>query len=352
MLEPDAVDRILLREAEPSLARGGVVVVLDDDSGALADGAAAAGVEVRSYHDSAAGARTGRRAGVAESAALDVTLFAGARTVLLRIPKGLAALDDYAAPAAAYAAEVELFAGGRIKHLSRGMNDTLARRFGSVRASLGQQKSRVLIAAEPHRGPVSDQPRTQHHLDLDLTLCAFGGTFAGAEVDLGSRFLVDFFDRLPSPVRSVVDLGSGSGLLGVLVAQRQPEARVIAVDDSRAACRSTAATAQANGVADRVAVVHDDRLSTVEPGSVDLVVCNPPFHRGTARDSTAAYAMIDDAARVLHAGGELWLVFNSHLPYLPALRERIGRTEVLGQNPKFTVARAVKRARPHTPHTS
>lgn len=324
-------------------------MVLDDDSGALADGVAGPGVEVRSYHDSAAGARTGHRAGVVATAALDEALFADARTVLLRMPKGLAALDDYAAPAAAHAAaEVELFAGGRIKHLSRGMNDTLARRFGSVRASLGQQKSRVLVAAEPRHDPVSDQPRTQHHPDLDLTLCAFGGTFAGADVDLGSRFLVDFFHRLPSPVRSVVDLGSGSGLLGVLVAHRQPEAQVIAVDDSRAACRSTAATAEANGVGERVTVVHDDRLTTLEPGSVDLVVCNPPFHRGTARDSTAAYAMIDDAARVLHAGGEFWLVFNSHLPYLPALRERIGRTEVLGQNPKFTVARAVKRARPHT----
>ncbi len=347
MLEPDAVDRILLGEAESSLARGGVVVVLDDDSGVLAKSVAASGAEVRSYHDSATGARAGRRIGVAESTALDDSLFAGAQTVLLRMPKGLAALDDYAGPVAAYAAaEVELFAGGRTKHLSRGMNDTLARRFGSVRASLGLQKSRVLVAAEPRRAVVSAEPRTRHHRDLGLTLCAFGGTFAGADVDLGSRFLVGYFDRLPGSVRSVVDLGCGSGLLGVLVAQRQPSAYVTAVDDSRAACRSTAATAQANGVADRVSVVHDDRLTGLEPGSVDLVVCNPPFHRGTARDSTAAYAMIDDAARVLHAGGELWLVFNSHLPYLPALRERIGRTDVLGQNPKFTVARAVKRPRP------
>lgn len=348
MLEPDAVDRILLGEAGPALARGGVVVLLDDDSGALADGMAASGVHIRSYHDSAAGARTASRPGVAEIGALDETLFGDARAVVLRMPKGLAALDDYAAPAAAHAAaDVELFGGGRTKHLSRGMNDTLARRFDTVRASLGQQKSRVLVATGPRRVPVLDQPRTQHHADLDVTLCAFGGTFAGADVDLGSRFLVDFFDRLPDPARSVVDLGSGSGLLGVLIARRQSEAQVTAVDDSRAACRSTTATAQANGVEDRVAVVHDDRLRTVDSGSVDLVVSNPPFHRGTARDSTAAYAMMDDAARVLHAGGELWLVFNSHLPYLPALRERIGRTEVVGQNPKFTVARAVKRARPY-----
>ena len=52
-----------------------------------------------------------------------------------------------------------------------------------------------------------------------------------------------------------------------------------------------------------------------------------------------------DAARALRPGGELWTVFNSHLPYLPALRRTVGSTTVLGQNPKYVVARSVRSPR-------
>ena len=44
-----------------------------------------------------------------------------------------------------------------------------------------------------------------------------------------------------------------------------------------------------------------------------------------------------------YPSGELWMVFNSHLPYLPALRRVVGRTTVAGQNPRFTVTRSVRR---------
>lgn len=263
---------------------------------------------------------------------------------MLRLPKSLAELEEITAAVARWASPgVELYAGGRVKHMSRGMNAGLARHFGAVRASLGAQKARVLVAteAQPDGPPVS--PRTRRHDDLGVTLVAYGGTFAGAEVDLGSRLLSQCFDRLPSAPRTVIDLGSGSGLLAVLVARQRPQAQVVAVDDSRAAIRSTTATALTNEVADRVSTRHTDRLQGVGTGYVDLVVCNPPFHRGTARDSSGAYAMFADAARVLRPGGELWVVYNFHLPYLTTLRRVVGRTVILAQDPKFTVARAVRR---------
>ena len=76
--------------------------------------------------------------------------------------------------------------------------------------------------------------------------------------------------------------------------------------------------------------------------SLDLVVCNPPFHRGPAKDSAAAYAMFAAAGRALRPGGELWVVYNSHLPYRTELR-RVGHTEIVAQDPRFTVTRSVAR---------
>ncbi len=267
----DPVDRLLLEEAADALARAQTVVVIDDETAALTGTVSSGVATVRCYNDSATIDRAvagSIPAHVTIGDALDADLLRDADVVLLRLPKSLAALDEIAAAVATFGSPtVELFAGGRVKHLTRSMNDTLARHFRSVRASLGRQKSRVLVAAQPAPPPLDQPPtgpRHQHHDDLDVTLCAFGGTFAGTEIDLGSRFLVGLFDQLPDGARTVVDLGSGSGLLAVLAARRLPSARVVAVDDSRAAIRSTAATASANDLANRISTLHTDRLDAVE----------------------------------------------------------------------------------------
>ncbi len=129
-------------------------------------------------------------------------------------------------------------------------------------------------------------------------------------------------------------------MLATLLARQLPLAQVLAVDESRAACLSTTATVRANGVAERVNVRRTDLLAGIPDGTVDLVVCNPPFHRGTTRDSDPAFRMFSDTTRALRAGGELWTVYNSHLPYLAALRRLVGPTLVVGQNPRFRVTRS------------
>ncbi len=50
--------------------------------------------------------------------------------------------------------------------------------------------------------------------------------------------------------------------------------------------------------------------------------------------------MFDDAARVLAPGGQLWCVYNSHLPYRKDRKElnvRLGRTQVIAQDRQYTV---------------
>ena len=347
----DPVDRILLREATAWLSTVGAdqVVVLDDVTGALSLAAAelAGPGRVRVHCDTLADeVRTSSTAsaagrGISVQPELGEASLRGATAVLLRLPKSLAALDELAEAVARYAdPQVRLFAGGRIKHMTRGMNGVLATHFTSVAASLGQQKSRVLMASGPRSTARTSYPRSEQHDDLDLTVCAHGAAFAGTSVDLGTRFLASFFDRLQPAAERVVDLGCGTGVLATLAARQLPTARVEALDESAAACRSAAATAAANGVAERVIVRRADLLSGVEDRSVDLVLCNPPFHRGTSRDSDAAFGMFTAAARALRPGGELWTVHNSHLPYLPALRRLVGSTQVIGQNPHYLVTRS------------
>ncbi len=349
----DAVDRILLHELDASGWLGDrYAVAVDDVTGALSTGLAARGDggTVTRCHDSliaerAVTARLTRSGLEVPAGHLGPETFRDAELVLLRLPKSLAALDELAEAIARQAAPtVRVLAGGRIKHLTRGMNDVLARHFGQVSASLGRQKCRVLRASEPIRDAPSTQPATRRHDDL------------GADrlrVRRGVRRQLDRSRQsLPASASStgwrpargtIVDLGCGTGVLSVAAARALPDTQVLAIDESWAAVRSARATAAANALADRITVEQSDGLQGVADGSVSLVLCNPPFHRGTARESATAFAMIDEAARALAPGGELWMVFNSHLPYLPALRRVVGRTTVAGQNPRFTVTRSVRR---------
>ncbi|MBW8766602.1 MAG: methyltransferase, partial [Geodermatophilales bacterium] len=141
-----------------------------------------------------------------------------------------------------------------------------------------------------------------------------------------------------------LDLGCGTGVLAAALARSRPELTVLAVDQSAAAVASARATAAGNGLADRIDVVRDDAAAGLPDASVDLVVCNPPFHVGAAVVTTAADRLFAAAARVLRPGGELWTVYNSALRYRPALTRAVGPTRVADQNPKFTVVRSIRAA--------
>jgi 16S rRNA (guanine1207-N2)-methyltransferase len=99
----------------------------------------------------------------------------------------------------------------------------------------------------------------------------------------------------------------------------------------------------ANGVADRVRVTRDDAASTVADASVDLVVCNPPFHLGAAVVTGAADRLFAAAGRVLRPGGELWSVYNNRLPHRAALRRLVGPTQVASSDRRFTVTVSTRR---------
>ena len=77
----------------------------------------------------------------------------GARVVLLRLPRSLDALHDVAGLIAAHADPAAVVvAGGRLKHMTVAMNDVLREAFHRVDVTHARQKSRVLIARDPHDG--------------------------------------------------------------------------------------------------------------------------------------------------------------------------------------------------------
>ncbi|MFT4210996.1 MAG: methyltransferase [Microbacterium sp.] len=355
----DAADRLLLDESAAVRAglSGGGLVVIGDTHGALTLAAAHEGARgIRVNQDELTGERAlaanASRAGLDRAfASLPLTpdLVRGARVVLLRLPRSLDALDDIAALVAAYAApDVVVFAGGRIKHMTVSMNEVLGRRFARLDVSHARQKSRVLIARDPHDGA---DPTPRHALvplpsplpTGEITVCAYGGAFAGATLDIGTRMLLSHLPDTVAPDGPIVDFACGTGIVATALALRHPDRRVHASDVSAAAVASARATVAANGVDGRVEVVQDDLLQQLSDASTAFVVLNPPFHSGAAVTAAIAPRMFADAARVLRPDGELRVVWNSHLRYRSALDRLVGPTRQLARDATFTVTASVRR---------
>ena len=100
-------------------------------------------------------------------------------------------------------------------------------------------------------------------------------------VEQALEFALQWATRSPAggeePMR-ILDLGSGSGILAVVLARELPEARVVAVDLSPAALELARENARRHRVEGRISFVTSSWLSALAPQCrFDLVVSNPPY---------------------------------------------------------------------------
>ena len=124
--------------------------------------------------------------------------------------------------------------------------------------------------------------------------------------------------------RRILDVGTGSGLVAMMMAQRFVDAQVTAIDIEPGACLQARENVAASPFADRVSVV-EASLQAFRGGEYDAIVCNPPFYAGTLDSKTAAKTMarsaatlpfadlFSHAARLLACDGELSVVIPSNL---------------------------------------
>lgn len=351
----DAADEYLLAYlAEQQPAAQTRVLVLNDGFGALA-ASLAGNVLVTSSGDSFLAlqaleknlVRNGRPFDAVPTLPASEPLTGPFDRVLIKVPKTLALLEEQLIRLQGQLAPgAEVIAGAMIKHLPRAAGDLLERYIGPVQASLAVKKARLLIATPPTSSPgiapaVSPYP-TRYWLDEPkIELLNHANVFCREGLDIGTRA---FLPHLPKNLGTarVADLGCGNGVLAIASALQNPEARYTLVDESYMAVQSAAENWRAAFGEREVTIRAGDGLAGQEAQSLDVVLCNPPFHQQQVVGDFLAWRMFQQAREALVVGGALYIVGNRHLGYHSKLARLFRGVEQVAATPKFVILKARK----------
>lgn len=347
----DAADEYLLNHlAEQQPSADCRVLVLNDSFGALA--ASLAGkVRITSSGDSYLAfqgleknlIRNGLSFDAVPSVPANEALVGPFDRVLIRVPKTLALLEEQLIRLQSQLAPgAQVIAAAMVKHLPRAAGDLLERYIGPVQASLAVKKARLLIATPEAKAPATSPYPSLYLLDEPaIELLNHANVFCREGLDIGTRA---FLPHLPKNLGAarVADLGCGNGVLAIASALQNPDAQYTLVDESFMAVQSASENWRAALGEREVIVRAGDGLAGQEEQSLDVVLCNPPFHQQQVVGDFLAWRMFQQAREALVVGGALYIVGNRHLGYHSKLARLFRGVEQVAATPKFVILKARK----------
>jgi tRNA1Val (adenine37-N6)-methyltransferase len=149
--------------------------------------------------------------------------------------------------------------------------------------------------------------------------------------------------------RRVLDIGTGTGLLSLMVAQNHPNLKIEAIEVQSADAEQAFENIEASPWKERISVLHADVRTFMPAGKYDVIICNPPFYQNEITSASQGKNIAHHNAGIdlqtllslipglLSAKGEYWLLvpqkrFNEVQKLLSASRLQIDRSIILKQS--------------------
>jgi len=236
-----------------------------------------------------------------------------------------------------------VIAAGKTKDIHNSTIKAFEHYIGETKTSLAVKKSRLIISSAQGGYKAADFPVNWPLEGTDYTISNHANVFSRDSLDIGARF---FFNYLPQTTKTkkIIDLGCGNGVVGLMTLSRCPNAEMTFIDESYMAVESARLNIELNmeDKFEQCSFIENDCLTGFERESVDVVLCNPPFHQAQAVTDHIAWQMFKQAKDTLKNGGELRIIGNRHLDYHDKLKRMFGNCQLLGSNKKFVVLSATK----------
>ncbi len=99
--------------------------------------------------------------------------------------------------------------------------------------------------------------------------------------------------------RRILDIGTGSGLVSLMAAQRVPDAEIVAVEIDAEAAAQACENVGASPFSGQIRVVHTDiRDFDADGGCFDCILCNPPYFTEDTLPADAARSLARHSAHL------------------------------------------------------
>jgi 16S rRNA G1207 methylase RsmC len=344
----DAADQWLIERAYSSLPKGERILIINDEFGALTT-ALSADFDIIHWSDSRvsqlAAEKNLRRNAIRQPQFVPATELPGShqqsafRLFIVRPPKTLRLLQFQLNWLSQHFGGCEVWVATMQKHITSGLKQCLANYLAELNPGRSERKARI-ISGYLRSAPCPKLPSFHYYEHQGVVLANMANVFSAESIDIGARFFIEQFERLPD-AEHIADLGCGNGALAAFAKRFNPSAKITGFDESYMAIASAKETFRINALTDGEFKV-SNLLNEAKDASFDLILCNPPFHQQRRVTTDTARMMIKQAYHKLTNGGHLWLVANRHLNYFNNLKRTFGNATTLSANPKFVVLGAQK----------
>lgn len=337
----DSADELILRHMQSQDLAGKRILIINDHFGALSCGLEA--FDCATYTDSYV-AMMGIRQNSAQRLQPINSLKALTGLydfVLIQIPKNMSYFEDILCRLTRHLhAQSQLVCGSMVKHLAPTSFELLQKYIGETTTSLAEKKARLVFARFEKAAVTSPYPQSVKLDGFDIAFSNNSNLFSRDKLDIGSRF---FLSHLPKGnFKTILDLGCANGVIGIKAKMLHPDAKITFSDESAMAIES-AQTNYQHHFKDEAHYIWTNCFEGQAKGTMDLVLCNPPFHQGTTVGDFIAQQMFLDAFDALKVGGFLRVIGNTHLGYQVRLKKLFGAATIVATNQKFLICEAQKR---------
>lgn len=185
----------------------------------------------------------------------------------------------------------------------------------------------------PARGALEDWREVMSVGEAELV--SYPGIFAHGRLDPGTALLLDVLPKIWAD-QSVLDFGCGVGVIAHAVRRLVPEVQLTLLDMD-----SVALHAARQNVPDAATVLSDGWSAVKVKRDFDLILSNPPLHRGKEEDFGALDALIHGAKDRLKPRGALVAVVQRTAGVGKLFAAALRNTEMLAETPQYQVWRGM-----------
>jgi 16S rRNA (guanine1207-N2)-methyltransferase len=273
--------------------------------------------------------------------------------LLIKLPKSLALLEDQLYRYREVCTPTtQVIAAGMVKYMPAGVFKLFEKILGRTQTSLAKKKARLIFCTPglSDKTGASPYPVSYRLENTDYQIDNHANVFSRDSLDIGTRFFLASLPEFEVDIEPdqagdihIADLGCGSGIVGLIAAERCPNAKIDFYDESFMALASAKANFSRAFPEKNARFIANDCMSSAAAEHYKIILCNPPFHQQNVVGDFIAQQMFRDAKKALQQGGQLWVIGNRHLGYSNSLKRLFGNCFAVAANNKFVVLKATKR---------